>query len=498
MAVPYRELFIDGAWVSAASNGRLDVISPGTEDVVGSIPRGGAADVNKAVEAATKAFYSGPWRKLSGHQRAVYLRQIAEKVKEKKIDLARLECLDNGKPISEAEWDIDDVAGCFEYYADLAEKLDGSQDSPVPLPMEEFKTVLRREPLGPVGLISAWNYPMLIATWKVAPALAAGCTVVLKPSEMASLTCLELAAIAEEVQLPPGVLNVVTGLGVEAGAPLSGHPCIAKISFTGSTATGQRIAEAAAKNGVQTCMELGGKSCLIVFSDADVDDAVEWACFGCFWTNGQICSATSRLLVHEDIADAFYARLKKRAENIKIADPLQANTRLGPVISSGQLEKILGFIEDTKREGATLLTGGKRPEHLSRGYFVEPTVFINVKPEMRLWREEVFGPVLASATFRTEEEAIAIANGSQYGLAAAVISADAERCKRVASAMETGIVWINCSQPCFCQAPWGGKKASGYGRELGTYGLDSYLSVKQVTTYVSKDRWNWYPVESKL
>ncbi|BDA42516.1 betaine aldehyde dehydrogenase 2 [Coccomyxa sp. Obi] len=496
MGVQHRELYIDGAWVTCASNGRIDVISPGSENVVGSIPRGGAADINRAVAAATRAFYKG-WSQTSGKERATYLRRIAEKVKERKEELAELETLDNGKPISEAQWDIDDVAGCFEYYADLAEKLDESQDSPVALPMEEFKTVLRREPLGPVGLISAWNYPMLIATWKVAPALAAGCTVVLKPSEMASLTCLEMAAIAHDVQLPPGVLNVVTGYGTEAGAPLSAHPGVAKISFTGSTATGQRIAEAAAKNGVPTCMELGGKSCLIVFNDADIEDAVEWACFGCFWTNGQICSATSRLLVHEDIADAFYARLKQRAENIKIADPLQADTRLGPVISSAQLEKILGFIEDTKADGATLLTGGKRPGHLPQGYFVEPTVFTNVKPEMRLWREEVFGPVLASATFRTEEEAIAVANASQYGLAAAVISADAERCKRVADAMETGIVWINCSQPCFCQAPWGGKKASGYGRELGTYGLDSYLSVKQVTTYVSKDRWDWYP-PSKL
>lgn len=474
----------------------MDVINPASEKAFATIPAATAEDVDAAVAAATAAFKSGHWSRTTGAYRAKFLRAIAQKVRDAKSTLARLETMDCGKPIDEAEWDMDDVATCFDYYAGLAEKLDGRQCAEaIDVGMAEFDVRVRREALGVVALITPWNYPLLMATWKVAPALAAGCCCVLKPSELASLTSLELAALAAEAGLPPGVLNVVTGTGEGAGAPLSAHPGVAKVAFTGSAATGRRVALAAAANLRPASLELGGKSALIVFEDAEVDKAVEWAMFGAFWTNGQICSATSRLLVHEDVAPAFLQHLKKRAEAINVCDPLTPGCRLGPVVSEGQYRKILGYIESAKAEGATLLTGGGRPPSLppaSGGYFVAPTVFQGVTPAMRVWREEIFGPVLSVATFRTEAEAIAMANDSEYGLAGAVISADLERCRRVSEALECGITWINCSQPCFCYAPWGGIKNSGFGRELGEWGLDNFLSVKQVTKYVSPDIWGWY------
>ncbi|GBF99899.1 betaine aldehyde dehydrogenase [Raphidocelis subcapitata] len=469
---PERELFIDGRWAAPSTGRYLDVINPATEAVIGRIPAGAAADVDAAVAAAAAAHKRGSWGKLKGAQRAAVLRAIAEKVRERKSDLARWETMDMGKPIDEAEWDMDDVASCFDYYADLAEKLDGRQYAPIDVGMEEFKVAVRREPLGVVGLVTPWNYPLLMATWKVAPALAAGCCCVLKPSEAASVTCLELAAIASEAGLPAGALNVVTGLGAEAGAPLCAHPGVAKLAFTGSTATGRSVALAAARNLRPATCELGGKSALIIFEDADLDKAVEWVMFGAFWTNGQICSSTSRILVHESAAPAFCARLKERAASIRIGDPLQPGCRLGPLVNEGQYKRVMSY--------------------------VQPTVFVGVKPEMRIWREEIFGPVLSVATFSSEAEAVAAANDSEFGLAGAVISADAERCRRVAEALEVGIVWVNCSQPCFCQAPWGGIKSSGFGRELGEWGLENYLSVKQVTEYVSDKPWDWYSPPSKL
>ncbi|KAL3160878.1 hypothetical protein ABBQ38_009271 [Trebouxia sp. C0009 RCD-2024] len=495
--IPDRQLYIDGAWQKAAQGQSYDVYSPASGSKIGTIPSATAEDVDKAITAALKTYKSGVWSKRSGAYRAAFLRAMAGQVRERKAALAKLETTDMGKPIQEAEWDMDDVASCFEYYAELAEKLDKRQGQALQLPMEEFKGAIRREPLGVVGLITPWNYPMLLAAWKVAPALAAGNCCILKPSEVCSLTCLEMAAIAHDVGLPPGVFNVITGTGLDAGAPLSSDPRLAKIAFTGSVASGRKVNACAASNGVPTTMELGGKSALLVFDDADVEKAVEWCMFGVFWTNGQICSSTSRLLVQEGIADAFYKQLKRRAESIKQCDPLREDCRMGPVVSQDQLNKIMGFIKDAEKEGGKLLTGGKRPPGLDQGFYVQPTVFTGMTPGMRLWREEVFGPVLAAMTFKTEEEAIQLANDSEFGLAGAVISADEQRCARVAEALEVGIMWVNCSQPCFCQAPWGGNKASGHGRELGEWGLEAYLSVKQVTTYVSKDRWSWYP-PSKL
>ncbi|KAL8529762.1 hypothetical protein ACS0TY_006988 [Phlomoides rotata] len=419
-------------------------------------------------------------------------------ITERKPELAKFEAADCGKPLEEAAWDIDDVAGCFEYYAGIAEGLDAKEKTHVSLPMETFKCHVLKEPIGVVGLITPWNYPMLMATWKVAPALAAGCTAILKPSELASVTCLEFGEVCREVGLPPGVLNIVTGLGHEAGAPLASHPHVDKIAFTGSSATGSKIMTAAAQLVKPVTLELGGKSPIVVFEDVDLDKAAEWTMFGCLWTNGQICSATSRLLVHESIAAAFLEKLVKWCENIKISDPLEESCRLGPVVSGGQYEKVMKFISTAKEEGATILYGGARPPHLKKGFFIQPTLITDVNTNMQIWREEVFGPVLCVKTFATEEEAIELANDTQYGLAAAVISQDLERCERLTKAFQAGIVWVNCSQPCFCQAPWGGRKRSGFGRELGEWGLENYLNTKQVTRYISNDPWGWYVPPSKL
>ncbi|XP_027369104.1 betaine aldehyde dehydrogenase 1, chloroplastic isoform X1 [Abrus precatorius] len=499
--IPNRQLFINGEWKAPALNKRIPIINPSTQQIIGDIPAATKEDVDLAVVAARAALShnkGADWASASGSVRARYLRAIAAKITEKKSELAKLEAIDCGKPLDEAAWDMDDVAGCFEFYADLAEKLDAKQKAPVSLPMDTFKSYVLKEPIGVVGLITPWNYPLLMATWKVAPSLAAGCAAILKPSELASVTCLELGEICREVGLPPGVLNILTGLGPEAGAPLAAHPDVDKIAFTGSSATGSKIMTAAAQLVKPVSLELGGKSPIIVFEDVDLDKAAEWTIFGCFWTNGQICSATSRLIVHESIATEFLNRMVKWIKNIKISDPFEEGCRLGPIVSEGQYEKVMKFIANAKSEGATILTGGSRPEHLKKGFFVEPTLITDVTTSMQIWREEVFGPVLCVKTFSTEEEAIDLANDTIYGLGSAVISNDLERCERITKAFKAGIVWINCSQPCFTQAPWGGIKRSGFGRELGEWGLDNYLSVKQVTQYISDEPWGWYQSPSKL
>ncbi|XP_058112114.1 aminoaldehyde dehydrogenase 2, peroxisomal isoform X1 [Magnolia sinica] len=501
ISFPNRQLLIDGEWKEPIKKKRIPIINPATEEIIGDIPAATAEDVELAVEAARKAFTRNngrDWSRASGAYRAKYLRAIASKIMERKSELSKLEALDSGKPLDETAWDMDDVAGCFEYYADLAEALDGKQKAPICVPLETFKSHVLKEPLGVVGLITPWNYPLLMATWKVAPALAAGCTAILKPSELASVTCLELGEVCREVGLPPGVLNIVTGLGPEAGAPLASHPHVDKIAFTGSTATGSTIMSAAAQSVKPISLELGGKSPILVFDDVELDKAAEWTLFGCFWTNGQICSATSRLLVHENIAKEFQEKLASWAKNIKVSDPLEEGCRLGPVVSEGQYVKVMNFISKAKSEGATILCGGTRPQHLKKGFYIEPTIITDVDTSMQIWREEVFGPVLCVKTFRTEEDAIELANDSRYGLGGAVLSKDLERCERVSKALQAGIVWVNCSQPCFCQAPWGGTKRSGFGRELGEWGLDNYLSVKQVTEYISSDPWGWYQSPSKL
>lgn len=485
------QLYINGEWVSPDLGGYMEVIDPATEQVLQQVAAGTEEDIDHAVRAARRAFDSN-WGQTTGAERAVWLEALADELQGSQDELSTLEVRDNGKPLPEAQWDIGDAIACFRYYAGLARELDGRQDQPLTLPDERFRCRTRLEPIGVAGQIIPWNYPLLMAAWKVAPALAAGATAVLKPSELTPLTALELAGAADRIGLPAGVLNIVTGLGADAGSPLTLHPGVDKLAFTGSVPTGSKIMAAAASDIKNISLELGGKSAFIVFEDADVEAAVEWILFGIFWNQGQVCSATSRLLVQENIAARLIERLVEETRKITIGQGLEEGVLLGPLVSRGQYEKVLGFVDQGKASGAKLLSGGKRPAHLERGYFMEPAIFDEPAHNSVIWCEEIFGPVLCIKRFKDEQQAVQMANASRFGLAAAVMSADPQRATRVANQLRAGIIWVNCSQPTFVEAPWGGMKHSGIGRELGQWGLDNYLEVKQVTEYVSDQAWGWY------
>ncbi len=486
------ELYIDGNWVAPVRGGTLEVIDPATEEVVGKVAAATAEDIDSAVTAARRAFDKDGWPKLRGHERARHLRAIADGIRARQAELARLEVTDNGKPLPEADWDVADAAGCFEFYAGLAEQLDNDPQESIALPDARFTSKAVREPVGVAGAIIPWNYPLLMAAWKVAPALAAGCTMVLKPSELTSLTALELGAIAQEAGLPPGVLNIVTGFGAEAGQALIDHPGVDKLAFTGSVPTGSKVMAAAARDIKRVSLELGGKSPFVVFEDADIEKAVEWIMFGIFWNQGQVCSATSRVLVQDGIYERLLARLIAESRRITIGNGLQEGILLGPLVSARQHEKVVAAIAAAKAAGATVASGGGRPAGADKGYFLEPTVLTDVPLDSDAWKEEIFGPVVCLRPFATEEEAVTLANDSRFGLAAAVMSKDEVRAERVAAAFRAGIVWINCSQPTFTEAPWGGYKQSGIGRELGRWGLENYLETKQITRYLSEEPWGWY------
>ncbi|NKL03448.1 aldehyde dehydrogenase family protein [Rhizobium leguminosarum] len=486
------ELYIDGQWVKPAKGGTCEVINPATEEVIHRIAAATAEDVDLAVKAARRAFDRDGWPKLTGARRAGYLRAIADGIRARQAEIARLEVLDNGKPFPEADWDVADAAGCFDFYAGLAEQLDNNPEEAIALPDARFTSKAVREPIGVAGAIIPWNYPLLMAAWKVAPALAAGCTVVLKPAELTSLTALELAAVADEAGLPAGVLNIVTGAGSIAGQAIIDHRQVDKLAFTGSGPVGSKIMAAAARDIKRVSLELGGKSPFIVFEDADIDKAVEWIMFGIFWNQGQVCSATSRVLVHEAIYGRLLERLVEKTNRIKIGNGLDEGTLLGPLVSKRQYDQVVAAIEGARKAGATVACGGTRPVGFDRGFYLRPTVLTDVPLDSDAWKEEIFGPVVCVRSFKTEEEAVDLANDSRFGLAAAVMSKDDARAERVAAAFRAGIVWINCSQPTFTEAPWGGYKESGIGRELGRWGLDNYLETKQITRFASEDPWGWY------
>ncbi len=486
------ELYVDGTWVPPVEGGTFPVINPATEEVIHHAPAGTGPDIAKAVAAARRAFDEGPWPRLPGAERARVLRAMAAGIRARQAGLAKLEVLDNGKPLPEADWDVGDAAGCFDFYAGLAEEMDAAAIEPIALPDARFSSKAVKEPVGVVGAIIPWNYPLLMAAWKVAPALAAGCTLVLKPAEQTPLTALELAAIAHEAGVPAGVFNVVTGLGPEAGQALIDHPDVDKLAFTGSGPIGSKVMAAAARDIKRVSLELGGKSPFLVFADSDIEKAVEWIMFGIFWNQGQVCSATSRVLVDEAIFPALLERLVAEAERITIGDGLAPGTLLGPLISKRQYERVLAAIAAARADGAEVATGGGRAEGFNAGYFVAPTVLVDPPLDSAAWREEIFGPVVAIRAFSSEEEAVRLANDSVYGLAAAVMSKDEARTERVAKALRAGIVWINCSQPTFTEAPWGGFKQSGIGRELGRWGLEAYLETKQITRFLAEEPWGWY------
>ena len=488
----YTRLYIDGCWIKPAQGDVFQSIDPSSETVIADVAAATAEDVDLAVRAARRTFDAGTWSGLSGYERAVYLRKIAAGIRERAAHLAALEVRDNGKPLPAAAWDVEDTAGTFDLYAELAEELDQSSSTAIALPDDRFSSVAVKEPAGVAAAIIPWNFPILMASWKVAPALAAGCTIVLKPSEVTSLTAIELADIIDRAGVPAGVFNLVTGLGKDAGAPLSEHPLVDKIAFTGSVPTGSRIMQAAARDLKNVSLELGGKSPFIIFDDANIEEAVEWILFGIFWNKGEVCSATSRVLIQDGIYDALMARLLEETARITIGNGMQDGILMGPLVNASQFDKVSSMIAAGVQEGATLVCGGKRPAGLDKGFYLEPTIFTDVPEDSTVWTEEIFGPVVCIRRFASESDAVQIANNSRFGLAGAVMSKDIDRCNRVARQLRAGIVWINCSQPTFSHAPWGGYKQSGIGRELGVWGLNNYLETKQITTFSSDKPWGWY------
>jgi acyl-CoA reductase-like NAD-dependent aldehyde dehydrogenase len=475
-----KKLFIGGEWVESASGKTFDTIDPSTGEVLARVAEGGAEDIDRAVAAARKAHESGIWRDLPPAERAKALWRAGDLIEERANEFAQLESLDNGMPINDAlVFKVPLAAATFRYYAGWVTKLDGGTQS-LSLP-GKFLSYTLRQPVGVVGQIIPWNEPLLMASWKVAPALACGNTVVLKPSEETPLTALLLAEILQEAEIPAGVINVVPGFGETAGARLAAHPHVDKIAFTGSTEVGKLIAKTAAETNLKrVSLELGGKSPNIVFADADLARAVSGAFMGIFLNSGQICSAGSRLYVQEKVYEQTVDELTRSIENLQLGPGIDSMTQMGPLVSQTQMDRVLGYISIGNKEGARLVTGGKRASGHGAGFFVEPTVFADVEGKMRIAREEIFGPVLAAIPFSDEEDLIAKANDTMYGLAAGVWTSDVKRAHRVAHALQAGTVYVNCYHMFDPAAPWGGFKQSGWGRELGPYALDLYTEIKNV------------------
>jgi acyl-CoA reductase-like NAD-dependent aldehyde dehydrogenase len=472
-------MLIGGEWIESGET--LQIHDPQNEELVATAASGGAEHIDKAVDAARAAFREGSWSRATPAERARVLRAIAEKVGDRLDELVELEIMANGATIRQATgFHIGYVAPHLEYFADLAEKYEFERPGPISTFPTLGQAAVRKEPIGVVGAIAPWNFPLLLGMWKIAPALAAGNSVVVKPDEKTPLSTLEFARIAGECGLPPGVLNVVPGPGPDAGARLASHPDVGKIGFTGSTEVGREIMRLASGTVKKVTLELGGKSPSIVLDDADLETAVDGVLYGCFLYSGQICESGTRLLLPESRHDEFVERLVERARTITLGDTRDFETDLGPVISAKQHERILGYIKSGLEEGATLACGGGVPDGFDRGHWIEPTIFTGVTNDMRIAREEIFGPVLSVLSYRTEEEAIAIANDSSYGLASSVWSADNDRALTVANEIEAGSVWINDAHQINCQVPFGGYKQSGLGRELGPQALDEYTETKSV------------------
>jgi len=472
-----RRLFINGEWRDSAGGRTIDVINPATEDVIAEVASAEQADVDAAV-AAARAALDGPWATVSARDRGRLLWKIGEKLLERADEIARLETLHNGKPIFESrQIEIPASAECFQYYAGWADKIHGET-----IPVKgNYLTYTLREPVGVVAAIVPWNFPLLLTSWKVAPALAAGNTVIIKPASQTPLTALALADIALELGVPPGVLNVVTGPGSTVGGMMVEHPGIDKVAFTGDTSTGRAIMRGSAESLKRITLELGGKSPNIVFPDADLEAALRGATTGIFYGKGEVCAAGSRLLVDKSIKSEFVDKLAARAKKMTPGDPMDPKTRLGAIASKKQLENDLRYIETAKREGAQLVAGGGRADiGTGKGYFLQPTVFDGVTPQMTIAREEIFGPVLAAIDFADVDEAIARANDSSYGLAAAVWTRDIRKAHYVARRLQAGTVWINTYNVYDTAAPFGGYKQSGFGREMGMHALESYTQVKSV------------------
>ena len=484
------ELYIDGRWEPPSTGRTSTVVSPADNEAIATVAAGGPEDVDRAVAAARRAYDHGPWPRMSASQRGRYLLRVAALLERDAAEVARIELRNNGKPIREsAGIDVPLSVDCFEYFAGYATKLTGMT---LPVPGDVLAYTLR-EPIGVVGAITPFNFPLLLATWKLAPALAFGNTVVIKPSSETPLSTLRLAEIFDEAGLPPGVVNVVVG-DARVGNHLVEHPDVDKVTFTGSTQVGKGIAAKAAGNLKRVSLELGGKAPNLVFADADLDDAVAGALFGVFWTQGEICTAGSRILVQRPVFDAFVERFAERARSLRVGDPLDPRTQTGPVVSRGQFERVMGYIDAGRASGARLVAGGSRPSDpaLAKGNYIQPTVFVDARPDMSIVREEIFGPVAVVMPFDTPEEAVRLANATRFGLTAGVWTRDVKLAHRMARALRAGTVWVNMYNVVTSEAPFGGFKESGWGRENGPYALEAFTEVKSVFVNLAERSLDWF------
>ena len=486
-------MHVGGRWTRAHSTATRAIINPFDQSVIATVSEGDREDARDAIDAARRAFDQGPWPNTTGTERGRQLLLLADLIERDAEELARLETLNTGKTLEESRWDMADITGIFRYYAGLADK-DGGEVIASPVP--DSTSMVVREPVGVCGQISPWNYPLLQAAWKLAPALAAGCTVVMKPSEITPLTTIKVTELCQEAGLPNGVVNLVLGPGATVGAELAENPAVDLISFTGGIETGKTIMRAAAANLKKVALELGGKNPNIIFDDADFDIALDYILNGVFFHAGQICSAGARVLLQDGIHDRMVEALADRMSKIRIGDGLTEGTQMGPLISAAHRDKVESYIRIAREEGARLLLGGKRPADpaLANGFFVQPTLFTDCANDMRIVQEEVFGPVITIERFATESEALTRANSTIYGLSAGFWTRDPDRIRRMSSGLRFGTVWVNDFNVYFTQAPWGGYKQSGLGREMGRQGLEEYTEVKHIFQNHNARPINWFGV----
>ena len=485
------QLFIDGQFVDAESGKTFKTPNPATGETFAEVAEADKADVDKAVAAARKAF-EGKWSKMSARDRGRLLYKLSQLIEEHAGELAALETNDNGKPIKESTYiDLPGVVENFEYFAGWSTKIEGET---IPVPGQMFNYTLR-EPIGVCGQIIPWNFPLLMAAWKLAPALAAGNTVVLKPAEQTPVTAVELGKLIAEAGFPEGVVNIIPGFGETAGAALASHPGIDKIAFTGSTEIGKVIARTAADNLTKVSLELGGKAPNVIFADADLDQAVNGAMMGIFFNQGQVCCAGSRLFVEAKVKDEFLARFKEKADKIKVGDPMDKATLMGPQVSMEQLNKIKSYVGIAREEGATVFAGGQAPQlegAFQNGYFFQPTIFSEVNNSMRVAQEEIFGPVTSVIPFDNDDDLLRQANDTMYGLSAGIWTSNITRAHRFAKGVKAGVVWINTYNMFNAASPFGGYKQSGYGREMGKHALELYTQVKSVWVDLSGKPIGWF------
>ncbi|AXF55637.1 aldehyde dehydrogenase family protein [Salicibibacter kimchii] len=484
------KMYINGEWVASSSETTVNVIDPATQEVIAVASNTTKEETEEAIKTAKRTFESGVWSDLLPQERASVLRKIAEKMEDNENTLIDLEVQNNGKTKREADSDVQDAINCFRYYADL---LNTTSDQTYEA-SEDLQTLIVKEPIGTAGLIVPWNFPLLMSVWKIAPALAAGNTIILKPAEITPLTAVKLFELMDETDLPKGVANLILGLGSEAGQTISESKDVDIVSFTGSTAVGRHIMKAATGNMKKVSLEMGGKSPNIIFDDADLDTAVDYALFGIYMGAGQVCTSGSRILVQEGIYDKFVKNYIERAKAIKVGPGHDENAEMGAIVSQKHLENILEYVQIGKEEGAHLALGGSKIKsgELEKGLFFEPTIFTNVTNDMRIVQEEIFGPIVTIQKFKDEDDAIKTANDTDYGLAGAVFSKDQNKALRLIKKIRAGITWVNTYHLTDEQAPWGGYKQSGIGRSLGTYGLDEYQETKQININLAPEPIHWF------